>query len=1003
MNIIPLLVIIVHVSENDGLRCGPKGRCGTCHCSSHYNSIYDLKLECPSMMPWRRKLVLETAKMKGGHLLEITCEEAASKSDMASSIRDIDIGNVINLKINNCPLAESFGDIIEKVNGDSTEVKSLTIQFMKYEDEKLEGKHFFGLSKVVNLSLDFNQIDNIDEDFFAFLSDLEILNLNGNQGIRFHPKSLQNLHSLKVLQMSTCNISSLHSQLFKNLLNLQNLNLHNNKIQQLPSTVFKNLTGLIRLNLSNNKIKALPNAIFDDLENIEEIIIDNNPILNLPELLFARNKKLKKLSFVFDKRYLSSKSKIEETSLKLPSMVFQNLKIEKIHLENIQIDDLAEHIFKGCSELDTLIVKGGLLKGLPKNIFESSEKLHKLDFSHNNIEVLPLSVFKGLVNLEYLNLNDNMLTQLDPNLFRESINLKYINLSKNQFYNISDLYLCEHVQEIDLSYNNLMSDTPIFSKDQVFEKLKILNLSHNKLSSLETCVNKEWTGVGILDLSHNSFTGTIPFISFLKYNVSEIDLSNNQIEKVVFSTSVLKEKNKENHLKLILSNNPLKCDCFATELKQLLERKTKVQSYIFLSKSIIIEFKNFPCKDISLDELNCLYLNEECTNKCSCSLNRYRNEVSVNCSHRNLQKFPEKIPAFFKETRSIRLILSHNKITSMDISNKKREFLDKVTHLDLSFNEIKYVDETHLPRSIKELYLNNNKITKFNQSCMNYFNSLTNKTSLRFSNNPFECSCDSLELFDLVKSRYSIISDFSNISFSCFAGPVYPESAEQDQICSNITQLLRLFLPVFTFFGVILVLLILMVQFKESLKIWCFAQSWTRIVFSEELMDKDKKYDAFISYSHHDSDYVENILWKELETPSNPKDPAYKCKVHTRDFIPGEMIPDQILASVHESRRTIIVLSKEYVKADWTRMEFKEAHKNSIKDNRQRLILVVHGDLSSSENLDNDLRAYIKLNAFIHTGDKDFWKKIRSALPRINQQSRKEMKDPSDSELKDLL
>ena len=104
---------------------------------------------------------------------------------------------------------------------------------------------------------------------------------------------------------------------------------------------------------------------------------------------------------------------------------------------------------------------------------------------------------------------------------------------------------------------------------------------------------------------------------------------------------------------------------------------------------------------------------------------------------------------------------------------------------------------------------------------------------------------------------------------------------------------------------------------------------------SEDLIDKDKKYDAFISYSHHDSEYVENILWKELETPSNTKDPAYKCKVHTRDFIPGEMIPDQIIDSVHESRRTIIVLSEEYVKADWTKMEFKEAHKHSINDKRQ--------------------------------------------------------------------
>ena len=138
---------------------------------------------------------------------------------------------------------------------------------------------------------------------------------------------------------------------------------------------------------------------------------------------------------------------------------------------------------------------------------------------------------------------------------------------------------------------------------------------------------------------------------------------------------------------------------------------------------------------------------------------------------------------------------------------------------------------------------------------------------------------------------------------------------------------------------------------------------------------------------------MENILWKELETPSNTKDPAYKCKVHTRDFIPGELIPDQIILSIQESKRTIIVLSNEYVQADWTRMEFKEAHQHSIKDNRQvtkcqnvlinmqiniqRLIIVVNGAVPSTENMDKELRAYLKMNSFIHTEDKDFWRKIR--------------------------
>ena len=72
--------------------------------------------------------------------------------------------------------------------------------------------------------------------------------------------------------------------------------------------------------------------------------------------------------------------------------------------------------------------------------------------------------------------------------------------------------------------------------------------------------------------------------------------------------------------------------------------------------------------------------------------------------------------------------------------------------------------------------------------------------------------------------------------------------------------------------------------------------------------------------------------------------PCLRCCVHTRDFVPGSAIPDQIvtrcrpaplsgcsllLPSVSSSRRTLIVLSSQYTKAEWTRMEFHVAHQRS--------------------------------------------------------------------------
>ena len=49
----------------------------------------------------------------------------------------------------------------------------------------------------------------------------------------------------------------------------------------------------------------------------------------------------------------------------------------------------------------------------------------------------------------------------------------------------------------------------------------------------------------------------------------------------------------------------------------------------------------------------------------------------------------------------------------------------------------------------------------------------------------------------------------------------------------------------------------------------------------------------------------------------------------------GEAISDQIVGSVYNSRKTIIVLSSSYLASDWTRMEFMAARSLSSRDRYQ--------------------------------------------------------------------
>lgn len=737
-----------------------------------------------------------------------------------------------------------------------------------------------------------------------------------------------------------------------------------------PEHLFSHTNGLLLLvfNITTSNAEvSLPAQLFHQLTELRElelIVVSDAPAITLPVELFQNIETLEILSFY-----------VYHTATGY---------YEKPNSQRTSARNLTSAHFRDCNALKSLLLDANQLGELSPTIFNTLHDLNQLSLSLNELQSLPEDLLVAQHKLVILDLSMNALSALPSRIFAHTPLLWKLQLANNRFHTptsiIAAVRSLHYLYKLDLE-KNALSDiwgTGIYSNRTLLTRSDIREPAtlpaFVKYVRIERgTYNERELNITVISLRRNHITHfSLDWISGADSLACpyELDLSHNNIKNIYAARRPSSTTGKcERTLKL--SHNNLHCDC----------KLAWLYSSDFLSKDVDwicatpAPLARKPLKKLQRNQL-CAWAPTFCPEGCECGYDTPA--LVVNCTKARLEGITQLPYAAQFALNSSELYIEHNNFYELP-ANITLGYAE-VTHIYAAHNRLVVLQPTHLPPNLTTLDVRDNQLERLTFDFLRaYLNESATLQALYLSDNPWLCDCESEELLRAVSLQRARIPDVSSLMCANFAN-VTLLSARFEDICKTPFLYANVFVPligVFTTSVLMLAFVALFYKYKLAVKIWFFGHNMFLCCINEHELDKHKTFDAFISYAHQDQHFVNTVLIPGLEQGRT----RFRICTHERNWLAGVYIPEQIMESVEQSCRTIIVLSQHFIESDWARMEFRTAHQCALNEGRARIIIIKYGELTNMTRLDNELLAYMKLNTYLEWGDTRFWPKLRYALP----------------------
>ncbi|XP_064167737.1 toll-like receptor 7 [Anguilla rostrata] len=801
----------------------------------------------------------------------------------------------------------------------------------------------------------------IEEGAFSDLRNLTVLSLKSNN-MSHVPHDLP--ASLKELYLYNNNIRSITAEDFRNLTELEILDLSGNcpRCYNAPfpctpcpgngelfvdAAAFKNLTKLKTLRLHSNSLTTVKSEWFQAKEGLQVLDLSSNflarHITNTTFPVYLPGLEELDLSFNYElQRYPASLSLSPSFSyltslrvLRIRGFVFQQLTKKDIspliQLRYLEILDLGTNFIKMTNLRILTELKNIKIINLSDNKISSPSdgERPKESFGGETSVATPMvgaAQYSGGEDVHYFRYDEyarsckyknKEASSAMPVIKQQCIEFgKTLDLSRNNIFFLDPKFLnFSELRCLNLS-GNAMSQSLNGSEFKFLKNLQYLDFSYNRLDLLYSTAFQELSNLTVLDISQNehyfvseglthmlNFTNNLPKLDKLFMNFNQISTSTNT-EMESRSLSLLEFKG--NRLDMLWRDGDTRYVNYFRKLVNLTVLDISSNNLNFIPSQAI---KGFPTN------LRELYLSKNVFKTFSWGDLMYLSELEIlDLSENKLQTVPRELANC---TRSIKKLVLHNN----QISKLTPHFLRDaygLKHLDLSFNEIQYIQQSSFPEDVLNhldmLLLHGNK---FVCSCKAvWFVMWINRTTVNIPRLATEVTC----------------ADPSDLRGSS----VIYLSVEACQH-SSLSIILYVFLTS-TILGVLTLSISAHLYLWDVWYIYHFCLA--KVKGYSRLSSQTTAYDAFIVYDKKDravSDWVMEELQVQLEERGDP--PLQLC-LEERDWLPGCPTIDNLCQSIQQSKKTVFVLTNKYIRSGNFRMAFYLAHQR-LMDEKADVILLI--------------------------------------------------------------